>query len=161
MPEKENEYFAKEYLEFGRHLQLEGKVDEAIKAYYKSLDYYPSAEGYVQLGLAYSAKHKFSEAIDECMKAIALDPDFGNSYNDIGANLIQLERLDEAISWLNKAISAKNYNLRYLPYYNLGKIFEEKGEYNSALENYNEALSIKPNFIAAKNALFRISSLLN
>ena len=32
-----------------------------------------------------------------------MDPDFGNPYNDIGAYLIEMGRLDEAIPWLEKA----------------------------------------------------------
>ena len=39
-------------------------------------------------------------------KAIAIDSDFGNPYNDIGASLIQLGEHDAAIPWLEKAIVA-------------------------------------------------------
>ena len=36
---------------------------------------------------------QLDEAIEECHRAIRTDPDFGNPYNDIGAYLIELNRL--------------------------------------------------------------------
>jgi hypothetical protein len=39
-------------------------------------------------------------------RAIQVDPDFGNPYNDIGAYLINLGRHDEAMAWLEQAIGA-------------------------------------------------------
>jgi Flp pilus assembly protein TadD len=40
------------------------------------------------------------EAIAECHRAIEIDPDFGNPYNDIGAYLIERGDLRGAIPWL-------------------------------------------------------------
>ena len=34
---------------------------------------------------------------EECKRAIEIDPDFGNPYNDIGVYLIDLNRFEEAI----------------------------------------------------------------
>ena len=95
------------------------------------------------------------------MKALEINSNFGNPYNDIGSYLMKLNRNDEAIEWLKKAIEAPNYNTRHFPYYSLGKIFEQSGDWKKAMVYYDNALTVKPDFIAAKNALFRVSSLLN
>ncbi|NIO09761.1 MAG: tetratricopeptide repeat protein, partial [Deltaproteobacteria bacterium] len=46
---------------------------------------FPTAEAYTFLGWTYSFMGQLNEAIEECQRAITLDPDFGNPYNDIGA----------------------------------------------------------------------------
>src|SRR5207253_8419965 len=43
---------------------------------------------------------------EECKKAIAVDPTFGNPYNDIGAYLIERGEHAQAIPWLEKAIAS-------------------------------------------------------
>ncbi|MBI4487439.1 MAG: tetratricopeptide repeat protein, partial [Deltaproteobacteria bacterium] len=64
--------------------QREGELEEAIRLYQKSIAVYPTAEAHTFLGWTYSFQGHYEEAIEECKKAIALDPDFGNPYNDIG-----------------------------------------------------------------------------
>ena len=51
----------------------------------------------------YSFQGRPDDAIAECKIAIAVDPDFGNPYNDIGAYLIELGREEEAVTWLERA----------------------------------------------------------
>jgi len=47
----------------------------------------PSAEAHTFLVWVYSFERRFAEAIAECKRAIAVDPEFGNPYNDIGVYL--------------------------------------------------------------------------
>lgn len=161
MIDKEKGYFAKEYLDLALQLQLEGKIEDAIETYKKSIEFYPTAEAYTYLGWAYSLLDNYEVAIEQCKIAIDIDPNFGNPYNDIGSYLIQLGRNKEAIPWLEKAITARNYTTRHFPYYNLGKVYEVTGDWKKAMKHYDDALTIKPDFVAAKNALFRVSALLN
>jgi Tfp pilus assembly protein PilF len=56
------------------------------------------------------------------MRAIEIDPEFGNPYNDIGVYLMQRDRLDDAVPWLERAKLAKRYEPRQFPYMNLGRI---------------------------------------
>jgi len=39
--------------------------------------------------LTYHFQGKLEDAIAECQRAIKIDPDFGNPYNDIGAYMIE------------------------------------------------------------------------
>jgi tetratricopeptide (TPR) repeat protein len=80
------------------------------------------------------------DAIAEAQKAIALDPDYGNPYNDIGMYLIELERLDEAVGWLQKAVKAERYQERQFPHLNLGRIWTRKGQFEDAFEAFETCL---------------------
>jgi len=151
-----SEYFKKAY-----DLHLNGEIDDAIKNYKLSIEYYPTAKAHTYLGWAYSLQSKYEKAIKECEIAVELDPDFGNPYNDIGSYLIKLERFDEAISWLEKAIDAADYEPRYYPYYNLGRIYEKKGDWFTAMKYYEDALNINPDYEVSKSALLRLTAMMN
>src|SRR6186713_3023021 len=91
---------SKEYLNKAYQLQMKGQFEEAILNYKISLDIFPTAEAHTFLGWAYSFLGDLDKAIEECKNAIAIDPEYGNPYNDIGAYLIQQGKYDEAITWL-------------------------------------------------------------
>ena len=133
--------------------QLSGQLDDAVTLYTASIELYPTAEAHTYLGGTYSSLGKLSEAIAECQKAIAVDPDFGNPYNDIGAYLIELEKFDDAIPWLERALLASRYLTFHMPWFNLGRVFTAKEHYNRALECFREALVIDPEFAPARDAV--------
>ncbi len=147
---------AHEYLEKGYKLQMEGKLDEAIENYKISLDFYPTPEAYTYLGWTYSFMGKLDEAIEECKKAIELDPEYGNPYNDIGSYLIQQGNYDEAITWLDLAINSKRYDSFHYAHLNLGRAFELKGLWFEALAEYKTALTIEPNYELAKKLYYTL-----
>src|SRR5262245_10702556 len=80
--------------------QMDGDLAGAIECYQKSIASYPTAEAYTFLGWTYSFQGRYEDAIAACKEAIAVDPDFGNPYNDVGSYLIKLNRHEEAIPWL-------------------------------------------------------------
>ena len=141
--------------------QVKGEFTEAISKYKRSLEIQPTAEAYTFLGWTYSHMGDLELAIDMCHKAIDVDPEFGNPYNDIGAYLLQMGELDAAIPWLQKAQNAARYENPEFPYCNLGKIYEMKGLWPLALQEYRQALTIQPEYEPAKEAEARIASLLN
>ena len=81
------------------------------------------------MGWTYHFQGRLDEAIAECKRAIEIDPEFGNPYNDIGAYLIELDRFDEAIPWLERAVEAARYEPRHFPHYNLGRAYLGKEMY--------------------------------
>lgn len=152
---------AEYYFHHAYELQMQGAVDEAIVNYRKSLSLYPTAEAHTFLGWALSQQSLYDEAIEECRKAIGIDPDFGNPYNDIGAYLISLKRPDEAQAWLEKALEARRYDSRHYPYYNLGRIHEIYGRWMEALTCYKRALELFPQYDLARQAVARVQTLWN
>jgi len=125
-------------------LQLEGKLDVAIELYRRSISAFPTAEAYTFLGWTYSWMERYDDAIREAQQAIALNPDYGNPYNDIGVYLMAQGKPDEAIPWLNQAIQAKRYASPQFPWLNLGNIWVLKEEWGRALACYEEALKLAP-----------------
>lgn len=120
--------------------QMAREFDKAIRLYKESIAIYPTADAHTYLGWAYSFKGRLNEAIAECEIAIQLDPEFGNPYNDIGVYLMQQQRFDDAIPWLERAKAATRYDPRHFPFINLGRIYLTKGMIQKALEEFNGAL---------------------
>lgn len=140
---------------------MSGHLDDAIGYYKKSINVLPTPEAYTFLGWAYSFQGRYDDAIEECMNAIEIDPDFGNPYNDIGAYYITMGMLDTAIPWLEKAIVAKRYSTPHFPHYNLGRILERRGDWFEALHEYKVALDLEPGYSLAKDGFWRLQALLN
>jgi tetratricopeptide (TPR) repeat protein len=124
--------------------QMAREFDDAIRLYKESIAIYPTADAHTYLGWAYSFIGRVNEAIAQCEIAIQLDPEFGNPYNDIGVYLMQQQRFDDAIPWLERAKAAKRYEPRHFPYINLGRIYLTKGMIQKALEEFAGALKINP-----------------
>jgi tetratricopeptide (TPR) repeat protein len=131
-----------------RH-QMHGELGDAIALYRRSIAMFPTAEAHTFLGWAYSMMDRYDEAIAECERAIALDPAFGNPYNDIGAYLIEMDRPEEAIPWLERAAVAPRYATPQFAHLNLGRAYEELGQVYRALTAYDQALSISPLYLPA------------
>lgn len=161
MTSNEKISLAEEIFSKAFQFQADGEIDEAIRQYSISIDIYPTAKAHTYLGEAYSIKGKYSEAIEECKKAIKIDPAYGCPYNDIGNYLISLGEENKAIIWFEKAIRSYNYAAKHFPFYSLGKIYENKGEWIEALKHYNRALIYNPDYDPAQNAVIRLATLLN
>lgn len=161
MSEKDDFSIALELFEKAYGYQMSGDLEAAIENYKRSIAAYPTAEAYTFLGWTYSFQGRLKEAIEECKKAIQVDSDFGNPYNDIGAYLIELGRYDEAILWLERAILAKRYEPRHFPHYNLGRVYLVKGMIKKAAEEFQKALAISPDYPLAKEAIEKLQLTLN
>ncbi len=139
---------------YQRHMQ--GEVEQAIELYDRSLALCPTPEAYAFRGWAKSARRDFEGAIADCHRAIDLDPEFGNPYNDIGAYFVEQGELDDAVPWLRMALKAKRYESYCVPHFNLGRVFEAKGQLEKALEHYRKALDENPAYAAAARAIERV-----
>jgi Tfp pilus assembly protein PilF len=135
---------ALELVQRAMNFQMAGDLDESIRLYRESIAVCPTADAHTYLGWAYSFQGRIDDAIAECEIAIKLDPEFGNPYNDIGVYLMQQEKFDEAIPWLERAKTAKRYEPRHFPYLNLGRVYVTKGMINKALEEFRGVLQINP-----------------
>lgn len=121
-----------------------GDVRFARENFQASANEYSTADAFTYWGWMEHHLGNTLIAIELCQKAIALDPEFGNPYNDIGSYLVSLGKEDEAIPWLEKAKSAKRYEPLQFPYINLGKIYLSKNMQVRALREFEAALQIAP-----------------
>jgi len=157
----EPKQLALELFERAYKRQMQGRFDEAIACYKQSLELFPTAEAYTFLGWTYSLQGRYEQAITECRRAIEVDPDFGNPYNDIGAYLIELDRFDEAIPWLERAIQATRYDCYCFPHFNLGRIYERQGAWAKAIASYRQAYTANTDYLIALQAANRLQGLLD
>src|SRR5437867_7023484 len=132
---------------------MAGDLDAAIETYRRSIATCPTAEAHTFLGWAMSFQGRLEEARAECLKAIEVDPDFGNPYNDIGVYLMQQNKLEEAIPWLERAKQARRYQPRQFPFMNLGRIYLRQGRWPEALRELEAAVRIAPDDTGAHRAL--------
>lgn len=155
------EELSKEYFDKAYRYQMEGKFKHAIRCYSRSIELCPTAEAHTFLGWTYSFMGRYDAAIEECKKAIEVDPEFGNPYNDIGAYLVEMGKFDEAIPWFKKAMAATRYEPKHYPHFNLGRVYEARGTWMDAMEEYKKALELFPAYTLAKDAMDRLQSRLN
>jgi len=144
MATREDHAKAMELVQKAMDHQMAGRLDDAIRLYRQSISICPTADAHTYLGWTYSFQGRIDDAIAECETAIKVDPDFGNPYNDIGVYLMQQEKFDEAIPWLEKAKLAKRYEPRHFPYMNLGRVYLNKEMIHKAIEEFRGALRINP-----------------
>jgi tetratricopeptide (TPR) repeat protein len=143
-----------------RH-QMQGELERAIELYRRSIETCPTAEAHTFLGWTYSFQGRLDEATQECLRAIEVDPDFGNPYNDIGCYLMQQDKLDEAVPWLERAKQARRYEPRQFPYMNLARIYVKRGRWWDALREFEGAVRLAPNDADLRRSLHSLRARLN
>src|SRR6058998_2306130 len=137
-------------------LQSAGELERSADAYERSILLEPTAEAHTFHGWALSFMGRYDDAIEECKRAIDVDPSFGNPYNDIGAYLIEVGRLDEAIPWLERAIAAPRYCCYFYAHTNLARVYLKKGMMEKARKALHQALRVNPEYEPARELLRRI-----
>ena len=151
---------AKELFDKAYEQQMQGDLELAVQLYKRSIEVHPTAEAYTFLGWTYRFQGKIDDAIAECKKAIALDPGYGNPYNDIGAYLIEKGCHREAIPWLEQAIAASRYQTYHYAWYNLGRAYVAGEIYSKARQCFEKALEIEPLYPPALDGLKKLKLLL-
>lgn len=145
----------------GYRAQQSGDYELAVNLYIKSVALSPTAEVHILLGSAFRILGKTEQALAECKRAVEIDPECGEGDNDIGECLFDLQRLDEAIPWFERAIKAKRFKARHLAYFNLGRVYIAKGLLDRACECFQQALDIEPRYALARQCLESLRRLLN
>jgi Tfp pilus assembly protein PilF len=140
---------------------MAGELERAIEMYRDSIEMCPTAEAHTFLGWAFSFQGKLEEATQECLRAIEIDPDFGNPYNDIGVYLMQQGKLDEAVEWLQKAKHAPRYEPRHFPHMNLARIHMKRNQWWGALREFEAAVKFAPHDVPLAKALHSLRGRLN
>jgi len=137
-------------------LQSAGELDRAADAYARSIALVPTSEAHTFLGWTWSFTGRYDDAIAECERAIETDPTFGNPYNDIGAYLIELGRIDHAIPWLERALAATRYSCYFYAHTNLARAYVQKGMPERARKCLLAALDVNPGYEPAQELLRRL-----
>ena len=103
------------------------------------------------LGVVLKNTGRASEALVANKKALVIDPQDAESYNNMGNTLHELNRLEEAESIYRQGITIKP-NFAEV-YSNLGNVLKDFGRLVEAELNYKKAIALKPGYAEAYNNL--------
>ena len=132
----------------GVALKSQGKLEEAIEAYNKSISLNRNyADAFSNMGNALKAQGKLEQAIIAYNKAICLNPDYADAYSNMGVVLKEQGKLVEAMEAYKKALLLKPDYAN--AYNNMGFALKEQGKLDEAIEAYKEALLLKPDYAEA------------
>jgi tetratricopeptide (TPR) repeat protein len=118
-----------------------------------------TAQGLNALGEAAYHREEYDNAISYYQAALQEDPNYGQAYGNLGLAYKKANRYAEAI-WANRkaialASGATAATVKAGSYYNIGRIYEERGQFANALRQYQAAKSLKANPVY-DNAISRI-----
>ena len=122
-----------------------GNNDKALTLINQALQINPKNYiAYNNMALVYKNLEMFSEALDNCEKAIALKEDYADALSNKGKILIKIKQYEEAKSIFLNLNNLYALNSEY--YFNLAIINIEQGDVQEAIKNLNKTIKIKPNF---------------
>jgi len=145
-------------IEAGLEAVIEGDVKKARSEFITSYKLAPTADALTYWGWMEHLLGRNARAMNLCHRAIDLDPDYGNPYNDIGSYLLSDGHAEAAIPWFERATRAKRYVPREYPHINLGKIFAAQKHYAKALLHFEQALAFAPGHPEVLDAILAIEA---
>lgn len=151
---------AAELFQSAYRFQSMGLMEEAVEMFQRSIETSPTAEAHTYLGRAYRMQGRLGQAIEECKAAIELDPDFGNSHNDLGAYLVDQGEFAAAIPPLERALQCERYATPHYAWYNLGRAYLALGELSLARACQRQAVKVKPDYELAREAVRQVQALI-
>ncbi len=110
------------------------------------------AAGENLLALTYLETKRYPKAEASFRRALELQPDYPEVWNNMGVLYNRQERFKDAIVYFDKALKDENYITPENAYTNMGYAFYRLGRYRDAIESHQKALDIAPLFcLASKN----------
>ncbi|GAF98371.1 unnamed protein product, partial [marine sediment metagenome] len=138
---------------YGDMLFRKNRFDEAIIQFSEALRINPNDyEAHNGMGKALLKQGKIEKAVAHLAEALRLKPDDPRTIHSWGLALMAQGNLDEAIVYFNKVLRTENWPDVYC---NLGLVYTQRRKYDLAIQNYNEALRIDPDFVPAHEGLER------
>ena len=162
------------HYDLGTAYDTSGQYEKAVEQYEKALEIEPSftaAKGDMascmnNLGARRIQEKDWEGSIQFCEQAIQWDPDCWEAYANLEAATFGLGRekhqaglLDEAMPRYRAVLDMNPANVD--AYSMIGYVFYEKGTYKDALEQFEMALSIDPEFPDAMEGLATVKRRIN
>ncbi len=131
-----------------------GKYQPAIEALQQAINTLPKREDLKNFhssilqkqSVVYRYLENYEQALTVINQAISLVPNNPNHYNEKYVVLSELKRYDEELAAITQAI---NLAPRAAWYYNRGILYYNQQKYKLALDDYNKAIELNPNYALA------------
>ncbi|MGB3492512.1 MAG: protein kinase family protein [Elainellaceae cyanobacterium] len=131
----------------GQTLEAQGDEETAIAQYTRAISIFPSAQAYLNRGLAYYQTDQWQMAQDDLTQAIELDDSNTEAYFSRGNIRYGLGDRQGAIEDYTSAIQHDPTVTR--PYVNRGTVRADLGDDQGAIEDYSQAIQNDPSLAAA------------
>ena len=154
---KENPDSVRGWLDLGHALTCLCRYDDAIAAYEKAIglakDAGQNPDGiYSELGQLHRQRGDFKSAADCFQNQIEANSDDAAGYLMSATLQLQSGQTDQAIETLTRALDCSS-GIKEEVHFSLGTVYRSKGELVPARDQFQQALSISPDYAAAKTAL--------
>jgi tetratricopeptide (TPR) repeat protein len=124
------------------------RYNDALKEFLEAEKFSPrDSQVHYYLGITYRGKKLNDKAIAEFKKALSLKPDYSEAYNNLGTIYLDMKLWDNAIDSFKNALSNMLYETPDKAFFNMGLAYHGKGEYQNALNAYQEAKNRTPHTI--------------
>ncbi|MFN7217409.1 tetratricopeptide repeat protein, partial [Microcystis sp.] len=137
------------------------RYDEGLAAITQAIDLAPRAAWYFSRGNLYYNLQKYDLALSDWNKAIKINPNYADAYNNRGLLYYDQKKYELALADYSKAIDinpnyAETYNNRGNLYKDLQKYDLALSDYTKAIDilalsDYTKAIDINPNYAVAYN----------
>jgi len=136
----------------------EENLEKRFRIFEQLVRKYPKEKWvHVLLGNYYTVKKAFYRAIEECNKALELDPDYGAALYCIAYRYMDMADYAKAHEYFKLYATASPGDAN--PFDCMGDLFFQMGNLGKALEQYEEALFVKPDFYASSGKIAYIYAL--
>jgi len=140
------------YNNLGFYLSNQGRSEEAMKYYEKSLEINPNYEDALNnLGYALAGQKRYPEAIAKYEAALRIRPNHVEVHNNLGNALSEMGRIPEAIEHYRFVLAHKPDHAD--AHNNLGIALAMQGHLDEAIDHFHAALRYKPNYASAHSNL--------
>jgi protein O-mannosyl-transferase len=138
----------------GTYFQTHNRLPEAITQYEAAVQLTSDpgmlAETYANLGTAYGVLDQDERARDSFKRSLYFNPNQFNAWLGLGVLAQKQGQLQEAISDLSRSIELRPTGQAY---FELGRAYEQAGQFTQAREAYRQAQSSSSGFPKAQQAI--------
>lgn len=111
-------------------------------------------QGGVEIAIQFLREGKIKDCIDYTNNLVSADPNDATAYGILGAAYAQIKDINMAIASFQRAIEISPTARTY---FNLGKVYEDAGYQQEALQNYGLANQLDQTYKPANDAISRLS----
>ncbi|HXX57529.1 MAG TPA: tetratricopeptide repeat protein [Thermodesulfovibrionales bacterium] len=144
----EDKKAASAHFQLGVSYLNDNNIQPAFVEFQKALELNPNdKETLNAIGLIYLLKlDDYPKAIDFFQRAVRVDKNFSEGWNNLGFAYEKAERYNDAVAAYKTALSNLLYQNAYKAFNNLGRTYYRLGKYSDAVEAYKEAIRRNSDF---------------